>query len=141
MSAVVIRPYLESDEDAVVELWRRCDLVVAWNDPRTDIHTKLATQRELFVVATLDERLVGTAMGGFDGHRGWVNYVAVEPGLQRGGVGRALMDAIEAELAALGCPKLNLQVRRWNANAVGFYERLGYRVEDNVSMGKRLGKQ
>ncbi|MBI3784204.1 MAG: GNAT family acetyltransferase [Deltaproteobacteria bacterium] len=133
-----IRPYREADGASVVALWRRCDLVVAWNDPLQDIDRKLQVQRQLFLVAEHQGQIVGTVMAGYDGHRGWINYLATAPDHQRKGIGRALMSVAEDGLRALGCPKVNLQVRRWNSNAVGFYEHIGYAVEDNVSMGKRL---
>jgi ribosomal protein S18 acetylase RimI-like enzyme len=134
-----IRPYRESDEAAVGALWRRVfPDAPAWNVPEADIQLKLSVQRELFLVASWENELVGTAMGGYDGHRGWVYYVAVAPGARRRGIGRALMARVEVELAALGCPKLNVQVRGSNRSAVAFYERLGYAVEERISLGKRL---
>jgi ribosomal protein S18 acetylase RimI-like enzyme len=98
----------------------------------------MRVQPELFLVALEGSRLVGTAMSGFDGHRGWVYYLAVLPEHRRRGVGRALMRRVEAELATRGCPKINLQVRSTNRQAVSFYRHLGYQVEDRISMGKRL---
>jgi ribosomal protein S18 acetylase RimI-like enzyme len=134
-----IRPYREADESAVAELWRRVfPDSPAWNEPRSDIRRKLAIQRELFLVATCDGALVGTAMGGYDGHRGWVYYVAVDPAYRRRGIGSRLMSRVEQELSRLGCTKLNLQVRASNESAVSFYARLGYAVEERVSMAKRL---
>ena len=134
-----IRPYAESDEAAVAELWRDAfPDAPSWNHPETDIQRKLSVQRELFLVATIDGRLVGTAMAGYDGHRGWVYYVAVSPRHRRCGIGAALMHRVEIDLAGIGCPKLNLQVRDSNRQAVAFYEELGYDVEDRVSMAKRL---
>lgn len=110
-----------------------------WNHPETDIRRKLSVQRELFLVAVLESELVGTtAMAGFDGHRGWVYYVAVSPRHRRQGIGRALLERVEEGLVKLGCSKLNLQVRDSNAEVVSFYKRLGYEVEDRVSMSKRL---
>ena len=134
-----IRPYLESDEAAVAELWREVfPDAPSWNRPETDIRRKLNTQRDLFLVATIGSKLVGTAMAGFDGHRGWVYYVAVRPKHRRQGIGTALMERVERGLAGLGCPKLNLQVRANNEQVVSFYKRLGYAVEARVSMGKHL---
>ena len=135
-----IRPYTEADQDSVAALWRRVfPDSPPWNDPETDIRRKLSVQRELFLVATIGEELVGTAMAGFDGHRGWVYYVAVSPEYRRQGIGRALMKRVEEDLAELGCSKLNLQVRASNSQVVSFYQRLGYQVEERVSMSKRLG--
>jgi ribosomal protein S18 acetylase RimI-like enzyme len=134
-----IRPYTASDEQAVAALWREVfPGAPAWNHPETDIRRKLAIQRELFLVATEGSELVGTAMAGYDGHRGWVYYVAVSPRHRRRGIGTALMTQVEEGLACLGCPKLNLQVRATNHEVVRFYEKLGYKVEERVSMGKRL---
>ena len=135
-----IRPYRESDQEAVVELWRECGLVVAWNDPASDIRRKLRVQREMFLVGLLDSKLVATVMAGYEGHRGWINYLAVKPEFRKQGLGRRLMDEAEVRLIAAGCPKINLQVRKSNPDAVAFYERIGYSSDDVVSMGKRLVK-
>jgi ribosomal protein S18 acetylase RimI-like enzyme len=134
-----IRPYEEADEAAVAALWREVSPdAPAWNHPETDIRRKLAVQREAFLVAIRDSELVGTAMGGYDGHRGWVYYVVVSPNHLRQGIGTALMKEVEERLARIGCPKINLQVRATNDEVVCFYEKLGYRVEERISMGKRL---
>ena len=134
-----IRPFELIDESAVVQLWHDCGLLVPWNNPRRDIQRKLKTQPEMFLLACSDERIIATIMAGYDGHRGWVYLVAVSPRHRRRGIGAALMRSVEEGLVEAGCRKLNLQVRATNAGAVGCYERLGYRVEDRVSMGKRLG--
>ena len=134
-----IRPYRDDDLEEVVGLWRRAfPNAPPHNDPSRVIERKLKVQRELFVVAVDDGHIVGTAMGGFDGHRGWVYSVGVSPDHRRRGIGSALMRRVERDLAAIGCPKLNLQVRGTNSEAVGFYESLGYGTEDRVSMGKKL---
>jgi len=134
-----IRPFEPDDTEAVVALWESCGLVRPWNDPRRDIARKLSVQPELFLVATDDRgAVVGAGMAGFDGHRGWVNYLAVRPDLQGGGLGRALMAEFERSLTAMGCPKLNLQVRAGNERVIGFYESLGYADDRTVSLGKRL---
>lgn len=133
-----IRPFQESDMETVIALWRACDLVRPWNDPHKDIQRKLEVSRELFLVGEVDGRVVAAAMGGYEGHRGWVNYLAVHPDYRRHGYGRALMQALEEKLLALGCPKLNLQVRESNTAVIQFYEALGYGNDHVVSFGKRL---
>ena len=133
-----IRPYRESDQDAVVALWRECGLAKPWNDPVKDIRRKMGIQRDLFLVGSTDGRLVATVMVGFEGHRGWVNYLAVSADCRKQGLGRLLMDEAEARLRAIGCPKINLQIRRSNADVVAFYRSIGYSEDDVVSMGKRL---
>lgn len=133
-----LRPYAEDDLEPVLALWEACGLTRPWNDPRKDIGRKLTVQPELFIVGTLQERVVATAMGGYDGHRGWVNYLAVEPACQRQGLGEAIMRRLETLLIERGCPKLNLQVRGSNQAALAFYARLGYRQDDVVSLGHRL---
>jgi ribosomal protein S18 acetylase RimI-like enzyme len=110
----------------------------SWNDPASDIRRKLSVQRELFLVAELEGAVVGTAMGGYDGHRAWVYYVVVKPEARRQGVGTALMREVERLLREVGAGKLNLQIRGGNDKAVAFYGSLGYSIEDRVSMGKRL---
>ena len=136
---VEIRPFRESDEQAVIDLWRAVSLSSApHNDPATALRTKLAVDRDLLLVAAVGGAVIATVMGGYDGHRGWVYAVAVRADHRRRGVGSALMRRIEAALAERGCLKVNLQVVASNLGAVAFYETLGYSVEERVSMGKRL---
>jgi ribosomal protein S18 acetylase RimI-like enzyme len=134
----VVRPFESCDEEAVLALWESAGLTRPWNDPRKDIARKLKVQREWFLVAVSGGGVVGSVMAGYDGHRGWVNYLAVLPSLRLGGVGRALMDAVEVQLREAGCPKINLQVRATNEEAIGFYRALGYSFDDVVSLGRRL---
>ena len=133
-----IRPFQPSDERAGIALWKKCRLLRPWNDPSTDIRRKLRVQSDMFLVGLTEGEIVATAMGGYDGHRGWVNYLAVAPEHRRQGLGRAMMIEAERRLRRVGCPKLNLQVRGTNTAAIGFYESLGYQVDDVVSLGKRL---
>ena len=133
-----IRPFEAADADRVVELWDRCGLLRPWNDPRKDIARKLQVQRELFLVGEIDGCVVAVVMAGYEGHRGWANYLAVEPERQGQGLGRRMMDAVERGLAELGCPKVQLQIRRGNPDVVRFYRELGYTEDEVISMGKRL---
>jgi ribosomal protein S18 acetylase RimI-like enzyme len=134
-----IRPFHESDEAEVIALWTEVfGYAAAYNRPEAVIRHKLACQRDLFFVAHIGGRLAGTVMGGYDGHRGWVYSLAVRPGVRRRRVGTALMRHVERELASRGCPKVNLQVLSTNAATVAFYEKVGYSVEERVSMGKVL---
>ena len=133
-----IRPFADGDEEAVVALWESAGLTRTWNDPRKDIARKLRVQREWFLVAVSGGAVIGSVMAGYDGHRGWVNYLAVSPRARRGGIGRALMDEVELRLREAGCPKINLQVRQTNHAAVGFYRALGYTTDDVISLGRRL---
>lgn len=135
---IAIRSYRAPDESAVIALWRECDLLRPQNDPRKDIARKLRVNPEWFIVAEIEGRIVGAVMAGYEGHRGWINYLAVEPGRRKTGVGRQLMTEVERVLRAAGCPKINLQVRPENQAAIAFYERLGFVVEGAISLGKRL---
>ncbi|MCO6453432.1 MAG: GNAT family acetyltransferase [Caldilineales bacterium] len=137
---LLIRPYQPADETAVVELWQRCGLTRPWNNPRLDIERKMAVQPDLFLVGEQAGGIIASVMGGYEGHRGWINYLAVDPDFQRQGMGRAMMAEVEERIMALGCPKINLQVRASNTGVLAFYERLGYGVDDVVGMGKRLVK-
>jgi ribosomal protein S18 acetylase RimI-like enzyme len=138
-TTLTIRPFRDADEPQVTVLWERC---FPDNPPRNAparmIAGKRRVQPELFLVGLVDDNVVATAMGGYDGHRGWVYAVATDPGFRRLGYGRALMRAVEQALAQLGCPKLNLQVRTTNSSVVAFYRSLGYVVEERISMGKEL---
>ena len=132
-----IRPYIESDQEAVAALWREVfGYTEPRNDPATSIRRKLAVQRELFFVAQVEGELAGTIMSGYDGHRGWIYSLAVAPRFRRHGLGTALMRHAEKALTDRGCPKINLQVMPTNTAVVAFYQKLGYNVEERVSMGK-----
>jgi ribosomal protein S18 acetylase RimI-like enzyme len=133
-----IRPFQPSDEDSVVALWHACGLTRPWNDPHRDIQRKLGEQPELFLVASENSELLGSAMVGFDGHRGWVYYLAVSPQHRRLSIGRALMQEAEQLLLERGCPKINLLIRSSNAEVIAFYRKLGYAQDDVVSLGRRL---
>ena len=133
-----IRSFEDIDEEAVVALWSRCGLLRPWNDPHEDIARKRRVQRELFLVGKIDDKLVASVMAGYDGHRGWINYLAVDPLFQRRGIGRALMEEATHRLQSLGCSKINLQIRRENVEAVAFYERIGFSEDAALSFGKRL---
>ena len=138
MDDLDVRPFEAHDRIGVVDLWERCDLVRPWNHPHRDIDRKIEHADDLLLVATVGARVVGTVMVGYDGHRGWINYLAVDPDRQRQHLGARLMDEAERRLRAVGCAKVNLQIRRTNADVRSFYERLGYVDDDVVSMGKRL---
>jgi len=103
-----IRPFTSDDEAAVVQLWRECNLVVPHNDPHEDIRRKLTVQPELFLVGLIAGKPVATVMAGYDGHRGWLNYLAVAPERRRAGLGRQMVAEAEKRLRCLGCPKINL---------------------------------
>jgi ribosomal protein S18 acetylase RimI-like enzyme len=109
-----------------------------WNRAEIAIPQKLAVQPELFLVAESDGVVIGTAMAGYDGHRGWLYTIAVRPDFQRQGIGSALISEAEGRLRLIGCDKINLQIRAGNEEVVAFYRRHGYDVEERVSMGKRM---
>lgn len=125
--------------EGVRELWEE----VFPNDPPRNraeraIPDKLAVQSDLLLVAVEDEVVIGTVMAGYDGHRGWLYFVAVKPSHQRQGIGTLLLKEAERRLAELGCSKVNLQVRVGNEAVTAFYRDLGYEVEERISMGKSL---
>ncbi len=143
------RSFTPGDRTRVARLWETCGLTRPWNDPYRDIDRKLDRNAELLLVGeapasdaadgtTTTGRVVATVMAGYDGHRGWINYLAVDPDHRGEGHGRTMMEAAETRLLTLGCPKVNLQVRTDNPDAVAFYELLGYSVDPVVSMGRRL---
>jgi ribosomal protein S18 acetylase RimI-like enzyme len=133
-----IRAFEEKYKDEVIELWRECNLVVPQNDPAKDIERKLKVDRDLFLVGLIDKQVVATVMGGYEGHRGWINYLAVKPSQQRQGYGQAIMQAVESLIKQKGCPKINLQVRATNEAVIKFYAAIGYGNDNVVGLGKRL---
>lgn len=137
--SLTIRPFADGDRDAVVALWRACNLVVPWNDPASDIalcRSKPATAALL--VGELEGRVVASVMVGQDGHRGWLYYLAADPDCRGRGFGRAMVAAAEGWLAAQGMPKAHLLVRETNTAVQGFYERLGYTRSPVTMMQKWL---
>jgi ribosomal protein S18 acetylase RimI-like enzyme len=135
---MTVRTYRETDEAAVVALWKASDLVVPWNDPYKDIRKKVAFQPDLFFVAEADREVVGTIMAGYEGHRGWINYLAVAPERRRRGIGRSLVHHAIVELERLGCQKVNLQVRASNSGVIEFYRALGFERDNVISLGLRI---
>jgi ribosomal protein S18 acetylase RimI-like enzyme len=135
---MLIQPYAPEYESAVIGLWERCNLVRPVNNPELDIARKMKVNPELFLIGLMNGKVVATAMGGYEGHRGWVNYLGVDPAQRKKGLGRRMMAAVEEKLLEMGCPKLNLQVLVKNTEAMQFYERIGYKRDEVVSMGKRL---
>lgn len=133
-----IRDFQEIDTEGVVALWEACGLVTKTNNPHKDIERKLQVNPELLLVGVVDAQVAATVMGGYEGHRGWINYLAVDPIHQGKGLAKALMHEIEGRLAALGCPKINLQVRTSNTEVLQFYRSIGYLDDDVISLGKRL---
>ena len=133
-----IRRFERNDEPAVVLLWEACGLTRSWNDPHKDIARKLTVQPELFLVGVLDGTIVASVMAGYEGHRGWVNYLAVAPRCRGRGFGRALKGQVERRMQQQGCTQVNLQVRMSNPEAIAFYRHLGYLQDESVSLGKRL---
>jgi len=95
-------------------------------------------QPELFLVGLIGDKIVATAMGGYDGHRGWIYYLGVDPAYQRRSLGQQIMAAIEEKLLEMGCPKVKLQVSKGNLGVVSFYEKIGFEMDEVVEMGKRL---
>ena len=135
---LVIRSYRREDKLAVIDLWYECDLVVPWNNPEKDIERKLEIDPELFLVAELGGSIVASCMAGYEGHRGWINYLAVAPRYRRKGIATRMMEEAERKLESIGCPKINLQVRAQHKDVIAFYKSIGYMDDDIINMGKQL---
>ena len=138
MSELNIRIYKESDEEQIINLWKICNLIVPWNNPKTDIQRKLSENPELFFVGEIEEKLIATCMAGYDGHRGWAYYVAVHPDWQRKEFAATMMEHAEKKLKEIGCPKIQLMVRNSNLGIMEFYKKIGYKIDPLVTMGKTL---
>ena len=133
-----IRPFHKEDQAAVIQLWEECGLTRPWKSPDKDIARKLTTQPEWFLVGTIDDRIVATLMAGYDGHRGWINYLGVDPDHQRQGLAKMMMEEAERLLLDFGCPKINLLIRGDNVEAIEFYKQIGFTEDAVVNFGKRL---
>ena len=133
-----IRTYEHADMEDVIHVWEQCGLIRSWNNPKLDIQRKAKTQKNLFFVGELSNKIIANAMFGYDGHRGWLNYFAVLPQYQKSGFGKQLLEFGEKILVDKGCPKINLQIRADNKEAINFYKAVGYNEDEVISFGKRL---
>ena len=138
MKNFIIRTLQPGDGSDVINLWRQCGLIVPWNNPETDIQRKLSTSPDLFYVGLLDDELIASCMAGYDGHRGWIYFLAVKSAYQRKGFASILIDYAESELIKLGCPKVELMVRKTNENIISFYQSAGYDIDPVMVLSKRL---
>jgi ribosomal protein S18 acetylase RimI-like enzyme len=138
MSGFIIRQYHTDDERDVIDLWSECGLIARQNNPKLDIERKLKVNPEWFLVGELEGKVIATCMAGYEGHRGWINYLAVAQQYQRQGFATQIVREVERILQAVGCPKINLQIRTANTGVIKFYKAVGYDIDDVVSMGKRL---
>jgi ribosomal protein S18 acetylase RimI-like enzyme len=138
---LTVKSAAAEDEQAVVALWRACDLVASYNDPVADFRFAKAGPCSDVLVAVDDAvEVVGSVMVGHDGHRGWLYYVAARPTLRGKGVRRRMVQAAENWLRQRGIVKVQLLVRETNTKVVSFYEHLGFEVAPRVVMGRWLGK-
>ncbi len=138
--APAIRPVADDDIDDIVRLWRDCDLVRPWNDPQADIaRCRSAADAALFVTpGAAAGQVWATAMAGWDGHRGWLYYVAVDPARRSEGLGRRMVRHAEAWLAGRGAPKVELMIRTENAAVAAFYAAIGYETQQVTVMARWL---
>jgi len=133
-----IRIFRKSDEKQLIKLWEECGLTVPWNNPQLDIDRKLQENSEEILVGEIDDKLIAAVIVGYDGHRGWVYYLGVNPNYQRKGLGEQIMKHAEDYLLNIGCPKINIMVRDSNLDVIKFYEAIGYDKQKVVTLGKRL---
>lgn len=135
---IIFRNYFHDDKMDVIDLWNRCGLIIQSNDPEKDIELKMKFQPELFFVATLDNRVIGSVMTGYDGHRGWLNYLCIHPDYRNSGYGRSLVEFAVQQLKKFNCPKVNLQVRNTNTKVIDFYKKLGFYEHEVIGMQLKL---
>ena len=133
-----IRTYQNKDKKQVIALWKECGLSVPWNDPEKDIERKVMDSPELFLVGELEGKLIAVCMAGYDGHRGWIYYLGVKPELQKKGYAQQIVEYAEQKLIEIGCPKINLMVRKTNQGVIEFYKAVGYQDDPVVVLSKRL---
>lgn len=133
-----IGTYQAADQAELLALWQQCGLIVPWNNPLADIERKLADSPDLFFVGKIGSRLVSSCMAGYDGHRGWIYFVAVAQAEQRKGLAASMVAHAEAELLERGCPKIDLMVRDSNTGVIEFYQAIGYQLDPVRVLSKRL---
>jgi ribosomal protein S18 acetylase RimI-like enzyme len=140
MVKLFIRVYEKKDEIEVIKLWKNCNMIVPRNDPKLEINSKVNYQPDLFFVGLYKKKLIATIMVGYEGHRGWINYLVVHPDYQRRGFGKQLMNHATKILSKMGCQKINIQIRKSNKPVIQFYKKLGFEDDKVISYGKRIVK-
>lgn len=138
MKKLIIRTFKQKDENEVIKLWQKCYLIVPQNDPKLEIISKMNFQPDLFFVGLINKKIIASIMVGYEGHRGWINYLAVHPYYQRKGFGRQLMEYATEILSNMNCQKINVQIRESNIDTIEFYKKLGYMDDKVISYGKRI---
>ena len=138
MQDIEITAFEERHRSDVISLWTKCGLTRPWNDPDKDIDRKLTDRNGAFLVLTQAGSVIGSVMVSYDGHRGSIYYLAIDPERQSAGLGKMMMEHCERLLIDMGCPKINLFVRRGNEAVMSFYDKLGYSEDAAVPLGKRL---
>lgn len=133
-----IRKYKFADRNKLIRLWQECRLINPKNDPKKDIERKLKVRPGWLLIGEEKGIIVASVMVGYEGHRGWINYLAVKPDFQSNGFGTMIMEKAEKILKKAGCPKINLQVRKENRKVLNFYKKLGFAEDKVISLGKRL---
>ena len=135
---IEIRSFQQEDEAPLIKLWEKCELVVAWNDPSKDISRNVQLDPEELLLGWYDKSLIASVMAGYEGHRGWINYLAVVPEFRRKGLGKTMMKAAKTYLEHFECPKINLQIRAQNHQVIEFYKSIGFLQEEVINLVKRL---
>jgi len=138
MENFTIRTFRPDDATDVIDLWRECGLIVPWNNPQTDINRKYTDSAQMFFVGELENELVASCMAGYDGHRGWIYFLAVKSSQRRKGLASILVRHVEAKLVKLGCPKVELMVRKTNNTVISFYKSIGFDPDPVIVLSKRL---
>ncbi len=138
MSKATFRKFKKSDTEEVIKLWKKCKLIVPWNDPFKDVNRKLSIKDNLFIIGEMNKHIIASAMAGYDGHRGYIYYLAVLPEYQKKGIGYSILSIIEKKLLKVGCTKINLFVRNTNIRVKAFYKMNDYEIQDSQIYGKRL---
>jgi ribosomal protein S18 acetylase RimI-like enzyme len=133
-----IRTYRPDDAKAVIDLWKECGLIVPWNNPATDINRKCADSPQMFFIGELENELAASCMAGYVGHRGWIYFLAVKHSQRGKGLASRLVDHVEKELIELGCPKVELMVRKNNDGVIAFYKSIGFDPDPVIVLSKRL---
>lgn len=135
---MVIRKYLDQDQEALINLWEEVFPNAApHNQPAKVIEEKLAVD-DLIFIAEEKGQILGACQAGYDGHRGWLYGVAVAPDQRRRGIGTRLVNTALEALSQRGCGKVNLQIRQGNTAVAEFYKKQGFQVEERLSMGRHL---
>ena len=118
----------------VITLWRKAGISVGSSDTKEELEKMYQRNPQLFLIGKINKKIVGVVMGGFDGRRGYLHHLAIDPDYQKRGYGKIMMDALLGKFRKMGVHKIHLFIEKYNKEVVKFYSNSGWEIRDDLIM-------